>query len=989
MFGWLRKGLLLLGTVLLCGVVAWVIARDSTPIAELQEQARIAFEKHEYEKALTLSRRILEKRPHDADTLLLAGFSSKEMGHDDKAISFWNEVPRDATEGYVEARIATGKLLLFDKFHLSQAMKRFHEVLEVSSDNVSANDHLAFIYGLSGQSDLQLPHRLRLIRQRRFEPMHLVSIALGDESLENAELIESYHRADPNDPLPYITLGRVASEKQDFQAAQFHYEAALKGNRNLMAAQMRLGKLHAEQKDWPAFLNWHAQLPSNADKQSGIWILRGDYALEHLEAKQAAHCYAEAIRLDPNHSHSNYQLGQILISLEQLDEAAPFLERAKTLRKYLNVVKAASFNQNLTKVQEAAALAESLGLLYEAFAWSLVLEQHAPPGDPTQIEGSHIRSKLESLLGSLPLERCDPNQNPIRLLDVDEFPRPTFPSALDDPTTTGPADWGDARIAFEDQAEETGLTFRYFNGRENVEDGLQKMYEFAGGGVAIFDYDGDSLPDIFFTQGCPWPPGSPSLSRKFNDRLFRNLGDGTFADVTLAAGLQESDFGQGVSVGDFDSDGWPDLFVANIGQNRFYRNNTDGTFREISEPAGIRGSRWSTSAALVDLNGDRHPDLYVVNYLGDEDIFTRVCGSLNDPGICLPQSFTAEQDRLYLNLGDGRFQDVTESAGIQLEDGKGLGIVAADFDGSGELGLFVANDTTPNFLFQASSKPNSDHWSLAESGLLRGLAFNREGKTESGMGVAVGDANQDGRLDLFVTNFFGESNTLYQQLPSGIFEDVSLKVGLHQPSLPLVGFGTQFLDANLDGWQDLIVTNGHIDDFRKLQQPYYQMPPQFFGNRGGRFSLVKADSLGSYFQKRQLGRALAKGDWNRDGREDVVITHLDGPAALLTNTTTDPGNGVVLQFRGTESPRDAIGTIVKATCNGRTLTRQLTAGDGYFCSNERQVLFGLGDATQLDGLVVTWPSGRREEFPAVPAGSRLVLVEGRGILFSLPQNWQR
>ncbi len=873
----------------------------------------------------------------------------------------------------------------------------------MAPNDPSANDLLAFIYGLTSQYFQQVPLRLRLMQMDRFVPAHLLFLALGEESLENAEMIEAYHLAQPDDPLPYITLGRIAQEKQDFAIARRHFETAIRLDPQLMAAQVRLGKLLFEQEKWPAFLAWHEKLPPAADGHSGIWLLRGDFAMKHLGDRQAARCYAEALRLDPNHSHSNYQMGQILISLKQSQRAALFLERAKRLRKFINVVKVAYRGEQIAKTQEAVELAETLGLLREAAAWATLLGTQAYPGSATQAWAEQTRSRLRSTLIALPFTRCTPEANPIRAIDVDAFPLPAIPAPsrhqnarevvhrqsadgklADREARTADGERRDVAIRFDDQAEPSGLRFRYFNGSESVEHGMEKMYEFAGGGVAILDYDGDGLPDVFFTQGCRWPP--KSTPSEFNDRLFRNRGDGRFQDVTLAAGLREADFGQGATVGDFDSDGWPDLFVANIGQNRLYRNNTDGTFTEIAVEAGITGNRWSASAAMVDLNRDGLPDLYVVNYLGDADVFTRVCGNGAKPAICLPQSFHAEQDRLYLNLGDGRFQDVTASAGIVADDGKGLGIIAADLDGTRQLSLFIANDTTPNFFFTNSFDVKTPHkFELTETALVAGLAVNREGKTESGMGVAAGDANEDGRLDLFVANFFGESNTLYQQVSPGVFEDVTLSGGLHQPSLPMVGFGSQFLDADLNGWQDLIVANGHIDDYRDEQTPYYQMPPQFFVNHGdGRFRLADPASLGPYFERKYLGRTVARVDWNRDGREDVVITHLDAPAALLTNTTLQPGGFVALQLRGVQSQRDAIGTVVKATFAGKTRMRQLTAGDGYFCSNERQIVIGLGEAPRIDRLDVEWPSGLREQYIDLPAGSRWLFVEGHKTPYSLP-----
>ncbi|MBW3543639.1 MAG: CRTAC1 family protein, partial [Planctomycetes bacterium] len=481
------------------------------------------------------------------------------------------------------------------------------------------------------------------------------------------------------------------------------------------------------------------------------------------------------------------------------------------------------------------------------------------------------------------------------------------------------------------------------------------------------------------------------------DRLFRNLGNGRFEDVTLAATIIEDRFSQGATVGDFDSDGFPDLYVANIGGNRLFRNNGDGTFSDVTERTATAGDRWTTSCLMADLNGDALPEIYAVNYLSGEDVFTRVCNDRGGSGICMPQHFPAAQDQLYLNLGDGRFEDITERAGIAVPDGKGLGIVAADFLGRGRLDLFIANDAVPNFFFEnqtsgprpstLDSRPSSGPQLstlnprpstplFSEQALLKGVALNRGGQAEACMGVAAGDADGDGRIDLFVTNFHLESNTLYLQREGGWFDDATRDAGLRQPSLSLLGFGTQFLDADLDGRLDLIVTNGHIDDFTS-DGTAYRMPPQFFrGLGGGRFQELPADSLGPYFAERYLGRGLARLDWNRDGREDVVVSHLDAPAALLTNETQPAGHFLVIRLVGVESNRDAIGATVTVRTADAVETGQLTAGDGYLASNQRQLVFGLRTAQRVEEMLVRWPSGREERFVDLAVDAELIAVEG-------------
>ncbi len=353
--------------------------------------------------------------------------------------------------------------------------------------------------------------------------------------------------------------------------------------------------------------------------------------------------------------------------------------------------------------------------------------------------------------------------------------------------------------------------------------------------------------------------------------------------------------------------------------------------------------------------------------------------------MCLPQHFQAAADRLFLNQGDENFDDVAASSGFDADDGKGLGIVVGSFGGSPGLNVFVANDTVANFFFENQESTENGIPRFREIALGSGLALSGAGTAQASMGVAAGDTDGDGTTDLFVTNFHGETNTLYRQLQGGIFEDVTLERKLRQPSLSRLGFGTQFLDADLDGRLDLVVANGHIDNISQGGRVEYQMRPQFFANQGAAgFREADAQSLGPYFERRVLGRALARLDWNGDGQEEFVVTHLDAPAALLENTTQPAGNYFVIKLRGVHSSRDAIGTVVQVETENLQLTRQLLAGDGFQASNQRVLTFGLGQDDTIRKLTITWPAGQSNEFLNVPANTRWIIIEGKQRLFAAP-----
>ena len=438
-----------------------------------------------------------------------------------------------------------------------------------------------------------------------------------------------------------------------------------------------------------------------------------------------------------------------------------------------------------------------------------------------------------------------------------------------------------------------------------------------------------------------------------------------------------------MTVGDVSQDGFADLYVANIGSNSLFLNNGDGTFIDVTRVSGAAGAEWTSGCVLADINGDTLTDIYAVNYLGGDALRTRRCLKFS-PNRCAPDQYPSESDRLYLNKGDGHFQEITESAGIIDVDGRGLGIVAADFDDSHRISLFVGNDMTYNFLFVNQTAVRGAAPSFSERAAFAGSGGRfASDAPKASMGIAVGDANGDGLFDLFITNFYRESNNLYVQRPDHAFSDATRAANLEEPSIQMLGCGTQFLDGELDGFLDLIVTNGHVHDPLEQGIPY-QMSPEFYSNAGrGKFVKLSPRTVGEFFGGKYLGRALARLDWNRDGLEEACISHLTSPVALLQNRTRDPGRYLAVSLVGVDCDRDAIATTVRVISGERSWVRQLTAGDGYQCSNQRQLVFGLGMLEHVDRVEVNWPSGRRQFFSDVTVGRQYVIVEGRPHLYDI------
>lgn len=968
--------------VLLAVLLAW---NWPEPIDALIDQARVALAGNDPETAATIIDGVLDRQPGSVQALVLAGRIAAARRRFEEAVGFYDRVPDDDSDQARLARCGAGRILLDDLKQMSAAEKRFRQAALRHPGDRIANERLSFLLGVASRNWESIPFRIATIaspptsrEQSSLYRLNLILLALGDDTLDDESLLETFRTAVPDDPAPLIALARLAVANREPSRARQLLQTAVDSDPGLIEAWVRLGQLFDDSSADDDFLNWNGRLPPAVDRHPGTWVIRGAFAAEQQSHRVAARCYWEALLRDPNHQAANYQLGRMLIRLERVEQATPFLERARSLQRYINLVKASGTAEQL---REAAEMAESLGLIWEAYGWASLAGDHGSQRDWS----GRARARLKSRLSDLSNTRSSSAVGPAAELSLSGYPLPRWKPGDRTRQRSPLARLAASRVVFRNVATSAGLKFRYVNGGDPVKDGIRAIRETTGGGVAALDYDVDGWPDLLLAQGSTWPPPRNRPGRKDLDRLYRNPGDGRLEDVTLQAGLVEDRYSQGVAVGDFNNDGFPDLYIGNINANRLYMNNGDGTFSDVTQQSGTGGRHWTTSCLVADLNGDTLPDLYAVNYLGG-DAMTRVCRGSSGGRPCTPHDFPAAQDQVYVNLGDGRFRNVTDEWGLNAAGGNGLGIVAADFDGSGHLSLFIANDQAPNFFYVNRASRRGTGPAFSEQALRRGLALNGEGLTEACMGIAVTDVDADGLLDLFVTNFFGESNTLYRQQPGLLFIDGTGSARLRDPGLRLLGFGTQPLDGELDGAPDLIVTNGHIENFQGRFENY-RMRPQYFRNSGdGRFVEPPAESLGRYFQGRFLGRGMARLDWNRDGLEEVAISHLDAPAALLQNVTESAGHFLVVRLRGIQSDRDAIGTTVTLKTAERSTSLQLTAGDGYLSSNQRQLTFGLGSRQQVEQLEVRWPSGLIQRFQDPPVDVELLLVEGRSRAVPLPRN---
>jgi hypothetical protein len=540
-------------------------------------------------------------------------------------------------------------------------------------------------------------------------------------------------------------------------------------------------------------------------------------------------------------------------------------------------------------------------------------------------------------------------------------------------------------VQFVDVTRAAGIDFHLTCG------GPEKRYilESMCGGVAFLDYDNDGWLDILLVNGSTLEDLRRGTSPA--SKLYHNNRDGTFTDVTAQAGINFRGWGMGVCVGDYDNDGWEDIYITHVGGGVLYHNKGDGTFRDVTAEAGVGNTgRWGTSCAFGDYDNDGYLDLYVANYV-DLDLHhlpefgsSVFCQYRGIRVSCGPRGLPGGRDRLYHNNRDGTFTDVTERLGIDPHSYYGLGVVWFDYDNDGRLDLYVANDSSPSLLYH-----NNGDGTFTEVGVPAGVALSADGREQAGMGVDFGDYDNDGWLDLVKTNFSDDTNNLYHNNGNGTFDDLGGPAGFAAISGPFLGFGVRFFDYDNDGWKDIIVANGHVNpqvDAYQFGVTYAQRNLLFHNLQNGRFEEVGLRS-GAVMRVPKVSRGLATGDFDNDGALDVLISHLDAAPSLLRNEGGNRSHSIRVKTVGSISNRDGFGARVQVVAGGWTQTDEVRANSSYLSASDPRLHFGLGRATRVDQILVRWPSGIIDTIENAVADAELVVAEGRGLIARHP--WAR
>ena len=904
--------------------------------------------------------------------IALAAETSAVCFENEPAIEFYRKLPVDGGrwEFFAELGIARRCEVMG---RLTEEERHLRRALELNPLDIETNSRLGHVLQVAGRTWEAIPNFFVLIRRGKCRGDELLGLAASEKFFRADERLEEFGlNANPPEVMAKLAVARRILFENRAAEAEALFREVIETAPQLGEAQGRLGRIIFDRGDSTEFLQWRGNLPNDVRSHPEVWFVQGMQARRLGQNEGAVRCFLETLSLSPNHVGASVQIAGCLDQLNRSDLAKEFARHGENLASLESQLNMLRNNVDPALMKRAITSFGEMGRFWEAAGWANV-RTHLIEASPTE-----ARNDLRHWVR---LAMRHPQQNavafnPAAKLRRSDFAEPRWsgPVASRQPSME-PTLADDVPWKFEDDAERVGIQFRYFEGTTE-ETRLQHIFNVVGGGLAATDYDLDGWCDLYLAQANNWRDPSPQPD--FPDRLYRNLPGQKFQDVTTPAGLGDLGFTHGVTAGDFDQDGFPDLYLGNLGPNRLYRNNGDGTFTDVTAVADVAGNEWSTSGVFADFNGDSLPDLYVANYSVMDETARKICKrSTGEQMACTPDVLTAEFHRMYLNRGDGTFRDVTSESGMRQPNGRGLGLIAWDFGGDGRLGLFVGNDTTANFLYINAGTGAEGIPKFHEEGIVRGVALDMDGNAQACMGVAAGDANDDGRIDMYITNFFGESDTLYSQRADGLFDDATRPFALRDAGYWTLGFGCQFVDFDGDGWEDLIATNGHVDQKSRRGDPD-RTPPQLFRNIHGRkFDEIAPDRLGPFFQKGYLGRGLAKLDWNRDGRIDFAVSHLHGSFALVTNETSGSGQSLVVRLTGRSGVREPTGALVKLRAGKREMFRLVTGGDGYLVTNERSLHFAVPNSQSVVELEVRWPGGLVEQWNDVQPGQEILLIEGR------------
>ncbi len=952
-----------------------------SPNVDPAEALSRAVAARDWQRANQIAANAMLAHPDDPDVLTNAAIAKGSVGNELTASRLLVQAVRASGYDISARRIDHAIQASIQQGRLYEAIELLEEVLDEHPD---ADSYRRMLVGLLGEAQLTVDypkHMSHLIRNRQFDLMLLMATTETTFRRFSSKSIDAMLASNPDDQRPRLGQAQQFLESRNAVGAEKVLREIVKKHPDFAPAHALLGHALVAQGKTKELPEWFKHLPEGTQKYAGYWLAFGESAQQSGQTRSAVRSFAEATRRSPDDSFAWAKLADAIATLKtkdrktgdaqewDLDQVAAAIAKRREALMELRQRFSAFVDGKQGSQSKAARVGEALfalGRNWEAEAW-LAVAVTLPEEPASDLEDLRARVVAE-------LKRDAAWQSlrghPELSFDISGLPAPAI--ARRSPVQSdGPEGSATERaLMLENVAERWGLNF-YGAVGGGVNGPRVPIYQTLGCGGGVIDYDNDGKHDLVLVAA------GGTIGRQDSEpgQLFRNLGQ-SFRGVGATAGFEDHRFSHGVAVGDFNDDGFADVLVLNLGQNRLLRNNGDGTFADVSQSVfDPSQNEWSTSGAIADVNLDGYADLVIVNYCDVNEPLDQPCYDSQGNEInCYPLRFRAAPDRFLRGNADGSFSDATGQWVSAINPGRGLGVVVGRFDGTHQ-GVYVANDASVNHYFRWSAETE---FPLTELGVSSGLAVDAQSLDQGSMGIASADFDQDGDLDFYVTGFANEYNILYEQKASGMWADRSAASGLVEPTLSKVAFGTEAIGLDNDGREELVVANGHIGEFDSSASPYYQAFQVFDQQGNGQWRLVDTDAWGNYFRSPHVGRALFTLDADRDGRTDILTTHATQPVALLQNKTESKNHRIAFRLVDTRRSRDAVGAIVRFETTGgkapqsRVLFR--LAGDGYLCSNRCELFAGTGDADTVTRIMVTWPDGSIQSVGSLECDAEYLLI---------------
>ena len=935
-------------------------------------RAEILLREHDYEGAASTYRRVLLVEPDDFNVLFRLASVEAARGDLQKAVDLLDEIPVDDPSAGLPALGQSAEWCV--KLHrYDEAERRYLQLIRRAPQAVPARRQLAQLLNRQGRRQEATVHIHELCRQGNIRHDELQSLITLNEAIYNepTKLPDNVEEIEPFLPIQPGGGARFSFGEKNFQDVVTILEPIVDAGTAAPAMLALYGRAVAELQDDQRFMRWLSQTNQQTRELGDYWAAVGTFELSQRRFDTATRALAEAIDRNPTDYLSIGRIRQCLSTLGDDDLSKLWADRWLAIRvtaeAHTKIVNSDPLDPDA--IAELASLLFHMNRPLEAALWKSIEAFHRGLPKSEMMRWNAERQKLVATGSGFPSQ-----SDRLCGMELSRYPLPNLdfpqPESGDSNRSNSNAESA-MRANFRNIAQEIGLNHTYFVA-SRPQQMQYSIYQTLGGGVAVLDYDMDGAVDLYFAQGGADPP---SYAGEFTNQLFRQV-DSMLLDVTQVSDTVGMQYTIGVTAGDWNQDGFPDLVISNIGINQLLINNGDGTFsqRDLSDSAST--TLVPASVAMADITGDHIPDIIQSVYVDDAQIGVKP--PLNESGRVIkkvsPGDFEMGTDWLIENDGAGHFKHRTFDR-HERSAHPGLGVIVTDLVDHPGNEVFVGNDLYPNQLWIRD--PENGGWSDAASVL--GCAFGFSGLATGSMGLAAGDFDSNGTLDIHVTNFENEHASLFMG-EEGAYRDKNVHYQLAEPSRPLVGFGTQTIDYDNDGDLDLVVTNGHLDDSLD-NSSLFKQPAQLFCNLGDKFQIAEVDDASKYWIENHLGRGLARLDFDRDGANDFVITHIGEPSALLLNKTRNDQHWLQLQLVGKKSERDSIGARIQIRYGGQEKTEWVIAGDGYLSRNEAIVSFGLGNTEIVDEILILWPSGEEQIFHAVAANQRLLVVESQDDLF--------